>query len=44
MARRARCWRACSAVTKKVKMIEAAEANIHAILMTVASGQLRFLG
>jgi len=38
MARQARCWRVRSAVTKKVNLIEAANANIHPALLRVASG------
>jgi IS5 family transposase len=44
MARRARCWRMRSAVTQKVKVIEAENFNIHAISVRVTSGQLPFLG
>ena len=44
MARRARCWRVRSVVTQEVNVIEAVNVNIHAALLKVASGQLRFLG
>ncbi|MDR2153505.1 MAG: hypothetical protein LBE78_00550 [Burkholderiaceae bacterium] len=44
MARRARCWRARSALTQKVKVIEATQANIHADLLKITSGQLPFPG
>jgi len=33
MARQARCWRARSGVTQKVNSIEAANVNIHAVLL-----------
>jgi len=44
MARRARCWRVRSALTQEVNVIEGTNVNIHAVLLKVASGQLRFLG
>ncbi len=44
MARRARCWRVRSALTRKVKVIEAVEVNAHAAFPRVTSGQLPFLG
>jgi len=33
-----------SALTQEVNVIEAANVNIHAVLLKVASGQLPFLG
>ena len=44
MARRARCNRAHSAVTERVKTLEAVKLKAHAAFRTGASGQLRFLG
>ena len=44
MARRARCWRARSALTQEVKVIEAAKVSTHAAFLKMASGQLPFLG
>ena len=44
MARQTRCWRVRSALTQEVNVIEAANVNIHAVLLKVASGQLPFLG
>lgn len=44
MARRARCWRVCSAVTQQVSLSEAAKVNIHAVFQKIQSGQLPDLG
>ena len=44
MARQARCNRVHSALTHQVNMIEAGKFNMHAVFLTFASGQLRFLG
>ena len=44
MALRVRCNRAHSAVTERVKTLEAVKLKEHAAFRTGASGQLRFLG
>ena len=44
MARRARYWQVRSVVTQEVNVIEAVNVNIHAAVLKVASGQLRFPG
>ncbi len=44
MVRRARCWRARSALTQQVNGSEAGNVNIHAAFQKVASGQLPNLG
>lgn len=44
MARRARCWRVRSVLTRLVNHSEAAKINIHSALVKGASGQLPFLG
>jgi len=43
-ARRQRLNRACSAVTQKVKLINAKKVHIHRNLLKEMSGQLRNLG
>jgi len=40
----ARCQAAMNALTREVRTDELAKINIHATLVTVTSGQLRFLG
>jgi hypothetical protein len=44
MARRARCNRAHSAITRKSNAIEEGKVNVHVVFLKLASGQLRFLG